>query len=396
MSLKVAIVTNNRECEKRVQFYATLEKYLKINGFEVVGDADADRVLLCGCGFHDFMFGKMERAVADLSARGFSTDRLALLGCLPKTHAEQVRAELSVTVIPPGRERELDRWLGARVPFSEVEPTHIHPPADDPAADAPFCIAIARGCLQKCTFCVINRAKGALRSESIDAVLAQYRQALEAGHRRILLMGDDTFAYGLDRDTTVVALLDALLAEDDDVELHLGSLHLWWLVKYADDLARILGSGVVRELSVGLQHVNERLLRRMGRPVDIGPALAVVERLKGACPRLTLMADLMVGFPGETDEQFHELVAFCRGDTLFDRVSHFGYSDVRGAPAHGFDGKVDPLTIAMRWERLRQALGPRSLYNDADEDGAMARYRQAYRATFDQAHSYCRGTYREP
>lgn len=396
--MRVAIITNNTECEKHVQYYATLERYLRENGLQVQGDFDADRLLICGCGFHDFMLGKVEQVVEQAQERGFSGDQLALLGCLPATHRERLEGSFPGRIIPLGQEQELDQWLGARVPFADILPTHVHGPEGRSREESSYLIKISQGCMQRCTFCVINRAKGPLRSEPLEAVLSQFEEAVSLGYRRIFLMGDDTFAYGLDRGSSIVELLDALLASCAHVNLHLGCLHVWWLERYADDLVRFCEAGVLRELQVGLQHVNEALLRRMGRPVDVAAALAVLERMRRASPGLRLMADILVGFPGETEEAFEELVTFLEQDRLFTWISHFGYSDVEMAPAHQLDGKVDPLQAAMRWERLRQVLGPRSLYNDPEEPEGEEerRYREAYRATLDSPFAFCVHTYRDP
>lgn len=397
-SRSVAIATNNLECERHIQYFSTIERYFVANGWKVVTDFRADLVVVCACGFHDAMYKKVCHTLAGIRESRHPEASVVILGCLPKTHAKDLADSFRGPVIPYGQEEALDRLIGARVPFSEVQAPHVFRPQEErpaePASKAFFHIRIAEGCLRQCTFCVINKAKGALRSTSPEEVQRQYRDGLAQGYRRIFLMAEDTFAYGLDIGTTVPELVASLLAMDSDVELHFGSLHSRWLVAYGGSLVEWCRRGVVRHLHVGLQHVNEDILSKMGRPARIEDICAVLRRIKEASPAVVLSADVIVGFHGETDEKFAELVEFMKKDTLFDSVSHFGFSDVKGAPSFEFDGKLNPLLVARRWDILKDVLGPRSYYNrteDAD-DG----YRKAYQATFNNDYSFCRHTFVGP
>lgn len=387
MNKRVAIVTNNSECEKHVQYYSTLVRYVRANGWQVVEHFDADWVLICACGFHDFMVKKVEAVLRALGKRDFPGEQVLLLGCMPGTHEGPVASLPVGRVIGLGQEQALDEIFGQQVPFAEVEPTHVYDPeAVDPARSI-FHVKISQGCLQRCTFCVINRAKGPLTSVPVAEVVRQVELALRQGHRQIFLMGEDTFAYGKDSGSTIVELVAALQDLSPALELHFGCLHVWWLVEYAEELLSLCRAGVIKELQVGLQHVDEGLLARMGRAVDFARAYGALTRIRQACPDLLLSVDILVGFPGETEAQFQRLMDFFEQDRVFDQVSHFGYSDIAGTAAHGFVDKVDPLQVAMRWERLRAALGPRSLHNPGAHKNE--RYHRAYLATFEKNYSFC-------
>lgn len=393
---KVAIVTNNVECERHLQYYARLEKYFRANGWGISPDFDVERVVICACGFHDFMYRKVENTLRHLRTLGIGDDRVIIMGCLPKTHEDALADRFHGSVIPYGGEDALDSLAARGVPFSAVEPPHHQRRGEAgprPPRESMYYIKVAQGCLRQCTFCVINRAKGALKSEPPAKIVEQYRRALAQGFRRIFLMGEDTFAYGADTGTNIIDLSAELLAHDSRVELHFGSLNGRWLVTHADGIRELCRSGVVKQLHVGLQHVNDPVLARMGRFVPFAAIREVLAALKGETPSLVLSGDVLVGFPGETEEAFQELLEYVRDDSAFDYISHFGYSDVRGAPANGFDGKVDPLVISSRWDLLRTVLGRRSFYNRVAD--ARDGYREAYQATFDRDYSFCRDTFFE-
>jgi len=388
---RIAVVTNNLECERHVQYYCTLEKYLKANGYEICADFDVELVVVCGCGFHDFMYRKVQNTLRHLRRTGVDDGCVVVMGCLPKTHEGALAREFAGRAIPYGHEEELDALLGAEQPFALIEPPHVHPGEDRDMSSGNqglFYIKVADGCLRQCTFCIINKAKGELCSEPLETILKQYRKALAHGYRRIFLMAEDTFAYGVDAGSNIMELCEQLLAVDPNVEIHFGSLHSRWLVEYGDGIRALCRRGVVRQLHVGLQHVNDAILTRMGRPAPFAQVHGILTAIKQESPALILSADILVGFPGETEAAFTELEDFARDDTCFSFISHFGFSDSPEAVCFGFDGKVDPLVVASRWDKLRQVLGPRSFYNRGEEHNAG--YRAAYQSTFDRDFSFCR------
>jgi tRNA A37 methylthiotransferase MiaB len=210
------------------------------------------------------------------------------------------------------------------------------------------------------------------------------------GYKEIFLMGEDTFAYGTDSGTTIIELVDSLLEISPDVSFVFGNWYSRWLLKYSEDILRLCKRGVVKKLTIGLQHVNEFLLKRMARRIDFQEFYGILKHFRAECPDLFLAADIMVGFPGETQEMFEELIAFFEKDTVFNIITHFGYSDVEGALSSTFDEKVDSVQVGARWDRLKNTLGDRSFYNSVEAPDSN---RTAFRESFLRDYTFCKNTY---
>ncbi|MCP4146357.1 MAG: radical SAM protein [bacterium] len=390
---RVAIVTNNVNCERHVQYYATIEKYFIINGWEIADDFNVDKVILCGCGFHDIMHEKVVRTVDHLKNINFLENNAIVMGCQSKTHEPELEKNLKVRLIPFGEEKELDKITNAVVPFDQVSLTNLLRPYIGCKIDKEnefFHIQISKGCLRQCTFCVINKAKGYIRSNPLEDIVKQYKAAVERGNRRIYLMGEDTFAYGIDKNTTIIELAETLLKIDPDVELCFGSLHIRWLLEYSEGIMALCKKGVVKELHVGLQHINDSILKRMGRPIVFADVHKVLLALKKECPDLYLEADILVGFPGETEEQYKQLVDFFKTDRCFNNVRHFGFSDVKGAPSFNFKDKHTTSEIVARWEEFDKALKGRSA-NFKDEEATTMDV--AFQLTHERDYNFCKDSF---
>ncbi|MCK5055782.1 MAG: radical SAM protein [Candidatus Aminicenantes bacterium] len=392
---KAAIVTNNVNCERHIQYYSHIEKYFKSNGWIIAEDFNVDKVIICCCGFHDVMHEKVLRTIEELKTIHFLESNIIIMGCQTKTHEPELIKNLAVKLINFDREEMLDEIINAQIPFAEITPNNIFRPHKLCKIDEKneyFHIKIARGCLRQCTFCVINKAKGYINSTPKEEILRQFRKAVERGNRRIYLMGEDTLAYGIDIDTDIIELTESLLAIDAHVELNFGSLHIRWLQKYASGILSLCKRGIVKELHVGLQHINDQLLKRMGRPCVFSEIYEIIKTLKKECAHLFLETDILVGFPGETEEMFAELVEFFKQDRCFDNVRHFGFSDVRGAPSYKFEDKLSPHEVVVRWERFDKILRERSSNYKAE---SVRPSDVAFQLTHERDYIFCKDTFQD-
>ncbi|UCE06744.1 MAG: radical SAM protein [bacterium] len=389
---RVAIITNNVGCERHVQYYSTLEKYLVANNWTVAEDFDVEKVIICACGFHDFMMDKVSKLLKRLSEIGFSEKDVIITGCLPKTHEQLLKQEFNGDLVELNQEHLLDDIIDAKIPFRSVSLPNVfvRPKTWQIPQDKTFFIKIAQGCVGHCTYCVIKKAKGHIRSVPFEEIKKQFEYATANGYKEIYLMGEDTFAWGADIGTNIIALVDSLLKISPDVSFIFGNWHSRWLSQFSEDLIRLCKMGIIKKLSIGLQHVNQFLLRRMGRAINFHEFYGILRRFRAECPDLHLSADIMVGFPGETPEMFEELVAFFEKDTVFDLVAHFGYSDVQGAPSSKFDAKVDTLQVGRRWDRLKKTLGQRSYYNAIETPETI---RAVFQLSLDRDYTFCKDTY---
>lgn len=394
---RVAIITNNLHCERNMQYYSTLEYYFKVNGWEISEDFDVNLVIFCACGFHDTMYEKVMKTRDKLKKMHFLEKNIVVMGCLPKTHEEDLSKEFHGQIIYIHQEEQLDDLINTKIPYAKIKPislfkTHKKCRHIKEAYDY-YYIKISEGCLRGCTYCVINKAKGALKSVPLEEIVREFNCAIQGGHYEIFLMGEDTFAYGIDIDTTIIQLIEHLLRIEPKVRLYFGYLHNRWLIKYYQSILSLCKKGVIRELHLGLQHVNEMILAKMGRHVEFSRLYDLIKTIKRENPGLYLTADIMVGFPGETQEIFKELADFFKEDECFDKICHFSYSDVKGALSCEFPDKVPVSEAALRWEELNKILGPRSISNQTEEPETIAD--ATFRLATLNDYLFCSDTFRK-
>ncbi|HEX3047292.1 MAG TPA: radical SAM protein, partial [Bacillota bacterium] len=314
---KVAIITNNLVCEMNTKYYSSTEKYFILNGWEVTTSFNADLLVMVTCGFSDEMFHIIRRLLQELNLQNFPAGNIIIMGCQPKTHRAELMEVFPGTLLEFGQEDQLDRLINATVPFSTVTGTNVFKaPGQECTGDREelFNIQIEDGCLKQCTFCVINKAHGDLRSMPLPEIMAQFDQAIQSGYRNINLVGVDTFGYGYDTGTNVVELIEAMLKTDSNIKFYLGSLHARWLTKYWEGILNLCRRGVIDSLHIVIQHNNDEILKRMGRPIKFADIYTIIKRFKQECPDLFISTDLIVGFPGETREIFMEMMDFIKND----------------------------------------------------------------------------------
>ena len=393
---KVAIITNNLHCGRHVQYFSTVEKYFKTNGWDIAEDFNVNKIVICACGFHDAMYEKIKRSLKEIETLNFLERNVIILACLTKTHEEELKRSFHGQIVPFHREELLDNIIQAKVPFEQIRPVNIFRLNEKYTAGnleyKNFHIKISEGCLRECTFCVINKAKGYIKSIPFEKIAEQVEIAIQCNRKKIKLMGEDTFAYGIDIGSNIIELVEKLTTAYPGVELYFGYLHIRWLKKYSTDIISLCKKGVFKELHIGLQHVNNVMLRRMGRPANFSEIYDIVSRIKRENPDFYMVADILVGFPGETEEMFNELIEFFKKDRCFNKVKHFGYSDVKGALSAGFKDKISPDEIACRWDELDKVLGERA-YSGEEEESRVDN--ETFRLTRFEDYSFCKNTFDE-
>lgn len=216
-------------------------------------------------------------------------------------------------------------------------------------------LKISEGCNHRCTFCIIPQLRGDLVSRPIGEVLQEAETLVRSGVKELLIISQDTSAYGVDvryrtgfwNGRPLKTHLTALAAA-------LGSLGVWVRLHYVypyphvDEVVPLMAEGrLVPYLDVPLQHASPRILKAMKRPANTGDTLERIHRWRKTCPDLTLRSTFIVGFPGETEEDFKRLLEFLAAAEL-DRVGCFTYSPVEGAPANRLS---DPIPEEVKQER---------------------------------------------
>jgi ribosomal protein S12 methylthiotransferase len=225
-------------------------------------------------------------------------------------------------------------------------------------------LKISEGCNNKCSFCIIPSMRGLLASRPIDDVLREAEKLARAGVRELLVISQDTSAYGSD-----IRYRRATWRERDyetrflELARGLGELGIWVRMHYVypyphvDDVIPLMAERrVLPYLDIPFQHGSPAVLKRMRRPAHAENALARIQRWREVCPDLTLRSTFIVGFPGETEAEFDELLQWLDAAQL-DRVGAFKYSPVEGAPANDVAPHVPPEVQEDRLARFMQRAG---------------------------------------
>ncbi len=245
-------------------------------------------------------------------------------------------------------------------------------------------LKISEGCNHRCTFCIIPSMRGDLVSRPIGEVLAEAETLLRAGVRELLVIAQDTSAYGVDvkyrtgfwrgrpLKTRLAELCEALgaLAADAGAWVR---LHYVYPYPSVDAVIPLMAEGrILPYLDVPFQHASPRILKRMKRPANAEDVLARIARWRSLCPEITLRSTFIVGFPGETEREFEELLEFLEAAQL-DRVGCFAYSPVDGAAANAYPDAVPEAVKVARRERLMQTQARISALRLARKRGRVER-----------------------
>ncbi len=349
---------------------------LRAEGYEMVPTyQEADLVVVNTCGFIDEAVEESLDAIAEaLEENG----QVIVTGCLG-TREHVIRA----------RHPQVLAITGPHAVDAVMEVVHAHqPPAHDPFVSlippqgvrlTPQHYAylkISEGCNHQCSFCIIPSMRGRLVSRSVGDVMREAEALVESGVRELLVIAQDTSAYGVDvKFRTEFWRGRPLKTRVTELAGALGSLGVWVRMHYVypyphvDELIPLMSEGrILPYLDVPLQHASPKILKSMRRPADQENVLARIRRWRDICPGITLRSTFIVGFPGETEEDFELLLEFCQQARL-DRVGCFTYSPVEGAAANALAGYVDEALKLERQERLMNLQAAISAENLATKVG---------------------------
>ncbi|MEM1412112.1 MAG: 30S ribosomal protein S12 methylthiotransferase RimO [Pseudomonadota bacterium] len=344
-------------CPKALVDSERIITQLKADGYELSGSyEDADIVVVNTCGFIDSARAESLESIGEaLEANG----RVIVTGCLG-VHEDEIR-QAHPKVLAVSGPQQYEQVVSAVHEHAPI--VRQHDPFVDLVPDMGIKLTprhysylkISEGCNHRCSFCIIPSMRGKLASRPAGDVLAEAERLVASGTRELLVISQDTSAYGADLRyrtdfwggrpvrSRITELCDAL-----------GSLGAWVRLHYVypyphvDELLPLMADGkVLPYLDLPLQHGSPRILKLMRRPAHAEKALERIERWRSICPDLTLRSTFIVGFPGETDEDFEELMAFIDAARL-DRVGCFQYSPVDGAGANELP---DPVPEAVKAER---------------------------------------------
>jgi len=390
-------------CPKALVDSERILTQLKIEGYDVVPSyEDADVVVVNTCGFIDS--AKQESLEAINEAMN-ENGKVIVTGCMGKGSDAQTIIKENPGILSVSGPADYDAVMGAvheYIPQQDIsddqDPNHysdLVPAQGVKLTPKHYAyLKISEGCNHRCSFCIIPHMRGDLVSRPISDVLKEAKLLVESGVKELLVISQDTSAYGVD----VKYKLDfsegkALETRMQDLAVALGELGVWVRMHYVypyphvDKMIPLMAEGkILPYLDIPFQHASPKVLKAMKRPAHSEKVLDRIRSWREICPELTIRSTFIVGFPGETDEDFQILLNFLE-EAQLDRVGCFTYSPVEGAPANELPDQV-PEDIKLERQqrfmetqavisakRLQSKVGTKQvvLVDEVTPEGAVAR-----------------------
>ena len=387
-------------CPKNLVDSERILTELRTDGYNIVPSYEnVDLVIVNTCGFIDSAVQESLEAIGEaLEENG----RVIVTGCLGAKE-DQIR-EVHPKVLEVSGPHSYETVM-AQVHKYVPKPTHSPYTSLVPKQGVKLTpkhyayLKISEGCDHRCTFCIIPSMRGDLESRSITQVLDEAKRLAEAGVKELLVVSQDTSAYSMDlkrqEGGVKTAFWNGMPIKNDLMTLckQLGKLGIWVRLHYVypyphvDDLIPLMADGTLLPyLDIPLQHASPKILKAMKRPGSIDRTLERINQWREICPDLTLRSTFIVGFPGETEEDFQLLLDFLK-EAQLDRVGCFKFSPVEGAPATEMADQVPEDVKEERFHRfmqlqqeisanrLKQKIGKTLdvLVDEIDEEGIIGR-----------------------
>jgi ribosomal protein S12 methylthiotransferase len=381
-------------CPKALVDSERILTHLRAEGYCVAPSYDdADVVIVNTCGFLD---SAREESFAAIGEAIAENGRVIVTGCLGRD-AEAIRAAHPkvLAVTGPHQYEAVVRAVHEAVPPKHDPRFDLVPPQGLRLTPRHYAyLKIAEGCNHRCTFCIIPSLRGDLESRPAAHVLAEAERLVRAGVKEIMVIAQDTSAYGLDiKHAESVWLGRKVAAHFTDLCRALGELGVWIRLHYVypyphvDKIIPLMAEGkILPYLDVPFQHASPAVLKAMRRPANQERVLERIKTWRTLCPALALRSTFIVGFPGETEEDFTFLLEWLE-EAALDRVGCFKYEAVAGATANDLPGAVPDSTKEERFARFmatQQTISARKLkakvgqtldviIDAVDEKGAVGR-----------------------
>lgn len=370
---------------------------LKLDGYDVVPSYDdADVVVVNTCGFIDSAKQESMDAIDEAMREN---GKVIVTGCMGKgVDAEAIKAA-NPNVLSVSGPADYDQVMDAVHEFIPPTPQDhnplidLVPPQGVKLTPTHYAyLKISEGCNHRCTFCIIPDMRGDLVSRPLTDVVTEAKNLVAGGAQELLVISQDTSAYGIDMKFKL-DLAEGLETRMQDLAVALGELGVWVRMHYVypyphvDKMIPLMAEGkILPYLDIPFQHASPRILKLMKRPAHSEKVLGRIKKWREICPDLTIRSTFIVGFPGETEEDFQMLLDFLE-EAQLDRVGCFKYSPVDGAQANDLPEHIDEDVQQERWERFMQTQQRISaerlqrkvgrtlevLIDDVDEEGAIGR-----------------------
>jgi ribosomal protein S12 methylthiotransferase len=383
-------------CPKALVDSERILTQLRMEGYEVVSTyQDADVVVVNTCGFIDSAKAESLEVIGEALAEN---GKVIVTGCMGVEEGAIRNVHPSVLSVtgPQQYEQVLNAVHEVVPPRQDHNPLiDLVPPQGIKLTPRHYAyLKISEGCNHSCSFCIIPSMRGKLVSRPVGEVLSEAERLVKAGVKELLVISQDTSAYGVDVKyktdfwngqpvkTRMTEMCEALSSMGVWVRLH-----YVYPYPHVDELIPLMAAGkILPYLDIPFQHASPKVLKLMKRPAFEDKTLARIKNWREICPELTIRSTFIVGFPGETEEDFQYLLDWLT-EAQLDRVGCFQYSPVEGAPANLLENHVPDDVKQDRWDRFmahQQAISTARLQlkvgkemdvliDEVDDQGAVAR-----------------------
>jgi ribosomal protein S12 methylthiotransferase len=348
-------------CPKNLVDSERILTKLRSDGYEMSPDyAGADIVLVNTCGFLDSAKEESLEAIGEAMAEN---GRVIVTGCMGK-EAEVIRERFPQVLAVTGA-HQYEQVVGAVHEAAPMPPSaflNLVPEGGLKLTPRHYSyLKISEGCNHRCAFCIIPSLRGDLASRRPDAILREAEKLIAAGTRELLVISQDTSAYGIDiRDRTWSWKGGEVRAHMTDLARELGKLGAWVRLHYVypyphvDQVIPLMAEGLVLPyLDIPFQHASRSVLRAMRRPANEAKVLERIHRWREICPDIAIRSSFVVGFPGETEEDFQYLLDWL-DEAQLDRVGAFRFEPVEGAAANHLPNPVPEEVKEERYARIME------------------------------------------
>jgi ribosomal protein S12 methylthiotransferase len=334
---------------------------LRMEGYIISPNyADSDLVVVNTCGFIDSAVAESLEAIGEALAEN---GKVIVTGCLGAKGSVVKDAHPKVLAVTgPHATDEVMEAIHAHLPRLHDPYSDLVPPQGIRLTPKHYAyVKISEGCNHRCTFCIIPSMRGNLVSRPVGEVMQEAQNLVRAGAKELLVISQDTSAYGVDikyrtgfwGGRPIKTRMTELVSAMSELGVWV-RLHYVYPYPHVDEVIPMMADGLVLPyLDIPFQHASARILKLMKRPASSENVLNRVQRWREVCPDITLRSTFIVGFPGETEAEFEELLDFLR-EAQLDRVGAFMYSPVEGASANDLPNHLPPEVQQERLARLMQ------------------------------------------
>jgi len=379
--MKISIISLG--CSKNLVDSELILGTLVNSGHEIASEQDADVIIVNTCGFIGDAKKESLDTILEMSEykKTGRCKSLVVTGCMVERYREELAREIPEVDAfwGTGNLLKINEILDNSGMKGAASKTGVKtPPGTIYDPDSPRVmltpghtafVKVSEGCSRTCTFCIIPKMRGLMKSRTPESIVGEIENLAAKGVREVNLIAQDMTSYGRDIGTSLEGLLRELARIEDAKWLRLHYCYPWG---FSDSLVRLIAEEqrILPYIDMPLQHINDRMLTLMDRRTTTKKTREILNMLKDNIPDLTLRTTFIVGFPGETDEEFEELLDFVE-ETEFDRAGAFKYSREEGTPAGEMEDQIPEEIIDERYERLMEAQSDVSLRKNRSMIGTI-------------------------